>query len=90
MHLLLRWTFWGSSQLSPFASGSILSLNIAWATSSNARTSDVGGGVFVTHDGLEVPHNEDLFFDGATPHDGEAIPQQRHKICVCSGFRFQG
>ena len=33
----------------------------------------MGGGVVVTRDGLEVPHHEEMFFDGATPHGGEDI-----------------
>jgi hypothetical protein len=35
--------------------------------------SDVGGGVVLIHDGLEVPHREETFFDGATPIDSEAV-----------------
>ena len=34
--------------------------------------SDVGGGVVVTHDGLEVLHSEEESFDGATPL--ESVP----------------
>ncbi len=42
--------------------------------------SDVGGGVVLTHDGLEVSHREETFFDGATPIYGEAVIRQCCKI----------
>ena len=42
--------------------------------------SDVGGGVVLTHDGLEVPHCEEKFFDGATPLESVPILRQCHKI----------
>ncbi len=41
---------------------------------------DVGRGVVLTHDGLEVPHFEEKFFDGATPLDSVHILQQCHEI----------
>ena len=40
----------------------------------------MGGGVVLTHDGLEVSHREETFFDGATPLFGEAVIRQRRKI----------
>jgi hypothetical protein len=42
--------------------------------------SDVGGGVVVTHDGLEVLHSEEESFDGATPLESVPVLQQRRKI----------
>ena len=42
--------------------------------------SDVGRGVVLTHDGLEVSHREETFFDGATPIYGEAVIRQCCKI----------
>ncbi len=41
---------------------------------------DMGGGVVLTHDGLEVSHPEETFFDGATPIYGEAVVRQCCKI----------
>ena len=38
--------------------------------------SDMGGGVVLTHDGLEVPHCEEKFFDGATPLESVPVLQQ--------------
>ncbi len=38
----------------------------------------MGGGVVLTHDGLEVPHCEEKLFDGAT--DSVLVLRQRHKI----------
>jgi hypothetical protein len=48
--------------------------------------SDVGGGVDLIHDGLEVFHHEETFFGGATPIDGEAVLRQRCKIPPTSGI----
>ena len=42
--------------------------------------SDMGGGVGFTHDGLEVPHCEEKFFDGATPLESVPVLRQRRKI----------
>ena len=42
--------------------------------------SDVGGGVVLTHDGLEVSHYEEKFFDGATPLESVPVLQQRRNI----------
>jgi len=42
--------------------------------------SDVGGGVILTHDGLEVPHCEEKFFDGATSLESVPVLRQRRKI----------
>jgi hypothetical protein len=40
----------------------------------------VGGGVVVTHDGLEVLHSEEESFNGATPLESVPVLRQRHKI----------
>ena len=42
--------------------------------------SDVGGGVVLTHDGHEVPHYEEKFFDGATPLESVPVLRQRRNI----------
>jgi hypothetical protein len=42
--------------------------------------SDVGGGVVLTHDGLEVPHCEEKIFDGVTSLESVPILRLRHKI----------
>ena len=42
--------------------------------------SDVGGGVVLTHDRLEVPHCEEKFFDGATPLESVPVLRQCRKI----------
>jgi len=34
---------------------------------------DMGGGVVLVHDGLELPHREEKFFSWATPPDGAAV-----------------
>jgi hypothetical protein len=42
--------------------------------------SDMGGRVVLTHDGLEVPHCEEKFFDGATPLESVPALLQCRKI----------
>jgi hypothetical protein len=50
--------------------------------------SDVGGGVVLTHDGLEVPHCEEKFFNGATPLESVTVLRQRRKLSwKCRRFR---
>ncbi len=42
--------------------------------------SDVGGGVVVAHDGLEVLHSEEESFDGATPLESVPVLRQCREI----------
>ncbi len=51
--------------------------------------SDVGRGVVLTHDGLEVPNCEEKFFNGATPLDSVPILQQGEHAIYKKTLNFE-